>query len=92
MSQYGETRRMSQQKPKTQRKMTATKNYTDHLQGVPEWLEEIEDSLADESVPEHRDASGSSHELPLKPRANVVSGKRTAFLPTSRKTEIWTSA
>ena len=51
------------------------------VQGVPEWLEEFKDSLADESVPEHRDASGSFHELPLKPRANVVSGKRTAFLP-----------
>ena len=33
----------------------------------------------DESVPEHRDASSSSHELPLEPRAKVVPSKHNIF-------------
>ena len=32
-----------------------------------------------ESVPEHRDASSSSQELPSEPRAKVVSGKHSIF-------------
>ena len=32
------------------------------LQGVPDWLQEFKDGLVDESVPEHRDVSSSSHE------------------------------
>ena len=43
---------------------------------LPEWLEEFKDNLADESVPEHREASCSSQELPSEPRAKVVSGKK----------------
>ena len=41
---------------------------------LPEWLQEFKHGLVDESVPEHRDASSSSHELPMEPRAKVVSG------------------
>ena len=44
-----------------------------------EWLEEFKDNLVDESVPEHRDASCSSHELPLEPRAKVVPRKHHIF-------------
>ena len=29
---------------------------------MPDWLQEFKDGLVDESVPEHRDASSSSHE------------------------------
>ena len=32
------------------------------LQGVPDWLQESKHGLVDESVPENRDASSSSHE------------------------------
>ena len=44
---------------------------------LPEWLQEFRHGLADESVPEHRDASSSSYELPSEPRAKVVSGKHS---------------
>ena len=47
---------------------------SDALQGVPDWLQEFKHGLVDESVPDHRDTSSSSHELPLEPRAKVVSG------------------
>ena len=46
------------------------------LQGVPDWLQEFKHGLVDESVPEHRDTSSSSHELPLEPRAKVVPSKQ----------------
>ena len=48
---------------------------SDELQGMPEWLQEFKHGLVDESVPENRDASSSSHELPLEPRAKVVPSK-----------------
>ena len=35
--------------------------HSDQLQGVPDWLQEFRHGLVDESVPEHRDASSSSH-------------------------------
>ena len=38
-----------------------------------------EHGLVDESVPEHRDISSSSHELPSEPRSNVVSGKHSIY-------------
>ena len=41
---------------------------------LPEWLQEFTHGLVDESVPEHRDASSSSQELLLEPRATAVSG------------------
>ena len=34
----------------------------DQLRDVPDWLHEFKHGLVDESVPEHRDASSSSHE------------------------------
>ena len=49
--------------------------HSDELQGVLDWLQEFKHGLVDESVLEHRKASSSSHELPLEPRAKVVSGK-----------------
>ena len=52
---------------------------SDQLQGAPDWLQEFKHGLVDESVPEHRDASSSSHDLPLEPRAKVVSGKHSIF-------------
>ena len=71
---------MDQQKPKTQIKMRTTRNYrVDQVQDVPDWLLEFRHGLVDESVPEHRDASSSSHELPSEPRAKVVSGKHSIF-------------
>ena len=54
---------------------------------LPEWLEEFKENLVDESVPQHRDASSSSHDLPSEPRAKVVSGKHSILL-TSRRTEL----
>ena len=55
----------------------------------PEWPEEFKDNLVDESVPEHRDASSSSHELPSEPRAKVVSGKHSIFhFPMDRNCDI----
>ena len=52
---------------------------SDQLQDVPDWLQEFRHGLVDESVPEHRDDSSSSHELSLEPRAKVVSGKHIIF-------------
>ena len=46
---------------------------------LPECLQEFRHGLVDESVLEHRDASSSSHELPLEPRAKEVSGKHSIF-------------
>ena len=34
---------------------------------MPDSLQEVKHGLVDESVPEHRHASSSSHELPLEP-------------------------
>ena len=57
---------------------------------MPDWLREFKHGLVDESVPEHRDASSSSHELPLEPRAKVVSGKHSVFthFPKDRNFDI----
>ena len=57
---------------------------------MPEWLEEFKDSLADESVPAHRDASSSSHELLSEPPGKVVSGKHSIFthFPKDRNCDI----
>ena len=46
---------------------------------MPDWLQEFKHGLVEESVPKHRDTSSSSHELPLEPRAKVVSGKNNIF-------------
>ena len=47
------------------------------LQDVPDWLQEFRHGLVHASVPEHRDASSSSHELPSEPQEKVVSGKHS---------------
>ena len=52
---------------------------SDDLQGAPDWPQEFKHGLVDESVPEHRHTSSSSHELPLKPRAKVVPSKHNIF-------------
>ena len=63
---------------------------SDELQGVPDWLQEFKHGLVDESVPEHRDTSSSSHQLPLEPRAKVVPTKHNIFthFPTERNCDI----
>ena len=62
----------------------------DPLRGLPEWLQEFKENLVDETVPEHRDASSSSQELPSEPRAEVVSGKDSIFIhfPKDRNCDI----
>ena len=57
---------------------------------LPEWPEEFKDNLVDGSVPEHRDASSSSHELPSEPRAKVVSGEHSIFthFPRDRNCDV----
>ena len=57
---------------------------------LPERLQEFRHGLVDESVPEHRDASSSSHELPSEPRAKAVSGKHSIFthFPKDRNCDI----
>ena len=56
---------MDQQKPKTQHKNDDKEEVRGNLShDLPEWLQEFRHGLVDESVPEHRDASSSSHELP----------------------------
>ena len=46
---------------------------SDELQGVPDWLQEFKHGLINESVPEHRDTSRSSHELPVEPHIIFMS-------------------
>ena len=46
---------------------------SDPLRDLPKWLEEFKDNLVDDSVPEHLDASSSSHKLSTEPRAKLVS-------------------
>ena len=46
---------------------------------MPEWLQEFKHGLVGQSVPENRDASSSSHELSLEPRAKVVPSKHDIF-------------
>ena len=60
------------------------------LPGVPDWLQEFKHGLVDESVPEQRDASSSSHELPLALRPKVVPSKHNIFIhfPKDRNYEI----
>ena len=64
----------------------------DPLRDLPEWLEEFKENLVDDSVPEHRDASSSSHELPFRAaskkwyRVSIVSTR------TFRRTQIDFSA
>ena len=71
--------------------MTTTKNYrVTSCKMCQIGLQEFRHGLVDETVPEHRDASSSSHELPLEPRAKVVSGKHRIFthFPKDRNGDI----
>ena len=90
--EYEETRRVDQQKPKTQTKIGDNEEVRGNSShDLPEWLEQFKDNLVDESVPEHRDASSSSRELPSEPRAKVVSGKHSIFThsPKDRNCDIF---
>ena len=89
--QHDETRGMNQQKSKTEIKKDDEELQDDELQGVPDWLQEFKEGLIDESVPEHRDACSSSHELTLEPRAKVVPSKHNSFthFPKDRNCDIW---
>ena len=62
----------------------------DELQGVPDWVQELKHGLIDESVPEQRESSSSSHEIPLEPRAKVVPSKHNIFahFPKDRNCDI----
>ena len=77
--QHEETRGMNQQKSKTQIKNDDEELQDDEVQGVPDWLQEFKEGLIDESVPEHRDTSSSSHELPLESRAKWYRVNKTFF-------------
>ena len=57
---------------------------------LPEGLQEFRHGLVGESVPEHQDASSSSHELPSEPRAKVESGKHSIFnhFPKDRECDV----
>ena len=71
---------MDQQKPKTHTKNDDNEDVQGNLSyDLPEWLQEFTHGLVDESVPEHRDASSSSHELLSEPQTKVVSGKHSIF-------------
>ena len=57
------------------------------------WLQDFRENLVDDSVPEHRDASSSSHELHTEPRAEVEpgsGGKHSVFthFPKDRNCDI----
>ena len=66
---------------------------SDPLRDLPEWLEELRHNLEDESVPEHRDASSSSHVMNyFQSREQKWYRVSTVFLLISRRTEIAMSA
>ena len=84
---------MSQRQPKTPKKNDDDEElHSDQFQDVPDWQQEFRHGLVHESVPEHRDASSCSHELPMDARAKVVSGsgKHSVFtrLPKDRNWDI----
>ena len=70
---------MNQQKSKKPNFFDDEELQDDELQGVPDWLQEFKEGLIDESAPEHRDTSSSSHELLLEPRAKVVPSTPNIF-------------
>ena len=64
---------MDQQKPETLKKNGDDEDVQGNLShDLPEWLEEFRQNLVDESVPEHRDSSSSSHGLPSVPRGSGI--------------------
>ena len=77
----------------TSRNRTSPKNDNegvrrDPLRDLREWLVEFKGNLVDDSVPEHRDASSSSRELPSEPRAKLVSGKHSTHFLRDRNFDI----
>ena len=71
-----ETRRVDQQKPKTQIKNEDDEELrSELLQAVPEWLQDFKENLVDKNVQPHQYSPSSSHELPMEPRAKVVQGR-----------------
>ena len=53
-----------------------------------DWLQEFKEGLEDDSVPEHRDASSSSHALLSDPRAKVVPSKHNIFTHVPKGPEL----
>ena len=84
--EYEETRRETENPNKNDNETVRG----DPLRPLPERPEEFKENLVDDSVPEHRDAPSSSHELPSEPRAKVVSGKHSIFthFPKDRNCDI----
>ena len=78
--EYGETRRVHHQKPKTPRKNDNEGVRGNPLRDLPGWLQECTENQVDESVPEHRDAPSSSRELSSEPRAKLLYGKHSMFI------------
>ena len=82
---------MDQQKPKTPKKNDDNEEVRrNSSHDLPEWLQEFRHGLVDRKVPERRDASSSSHELPSESRAKVVSGKHSisTHFPKDRNCDI----
>ena len=59
---------------KTHRNQDDEELQSEPLQDVPEWLQDLKENLVDKDVRPHQYSSSSSHELPVEPRAKVVSG------------------
>ena len=76
---YEDTLRVDQQKTEKPNKNDSEEVRGDPLRDLPECLEELKENIVDDCVPEHRDASSSSHHLLKEPRAKVVSGEQSIF-------------
>ena len=83
------TRCVNQQKSNTTQTDNDEELQSDELQGVLDWLQEFKHGPVDKSVLEHRNTSSSSHELPLEPRAKVVSGKHNIFYSLPEGPEVF---
>ena len=78
--------------PKTQNKNEDNEEVrVNSSHGLPEWLEEFKDHLVDECVPEHRTLPVLLMNY-LQSREQKWYQVSTAFLLTSQRTEIATSA
>ena len=92
VAQHRGTRRMNQQKPKTQTEMETNETVRRNaLHDLPEWSEYFTDNLVNESVPAHRDAPASfSRESASESRGRVASDKHSIYthLPKDRNCDI----
>ena len=82
MESYGETRRVDQQKPKTQIKTKTTKNYeVNYCKMCRNGYRIFKENLVDKNVQPHQYSRSSSHELPMESRAKVEpgSGKHSVY-------------